>query len=443
MALLGPPEASASERPSDGRSALLAQAPSPAHGCAALELPGSPRVALVHDWLVEYAGAERVLARLTRTFPGAPVFTTVCTLNEVDRLTRLGATDVRTSFLQCAPRADRNLRYLLPLMPLAIEQHDLSSFDLVISNSHAVAKGVLVSPDALHLCYCHSPMRYAWDMQAQYLRDEGIGRGAVGVLARMWLHYMRIWDQRTAPGVDAFAANSAFIARRIERAYRRTATVIAPPVDTTTFSASRAGRIATQDAASIAAATSPQSPGQRHFVTASRLVPYKRIDLIVAAFGRMPDKRLIVIGDGPCSASLRASAAPNITFTGFIPDHEMRGWIASARGFVFAALEDFGIAPVEALACGTPVITYAHGGAAELVSGAQAESPVGLTFAEQTPDAIVQAIERFETIEPGFRPGACVERAMQFSTQAFDERLAAWVSEQWAARAAGASPVRT
>ena len=241
-------------------------------------LRSKPRVAVVHDWLVTFAGAEKVLEEILALFPQAELFSVVDFLNEADR-GRLAGRRARTSFVQKLPFARRKYRAYLAFMPLAIEQFDLAGFDLVISSSHAVAKGVLTGPDQVHICYCHTPIRYAWDLQAQYLREAGLVSGVRSLIARALLHYVRLWDVRTASGVDYFIANSAYIARRIRKVYRRDAVVIHPPVDTDRFLLRR-----DKDA---------------FYLTASRLVPYKRVELIVQAFAGMPGRRLLVVGDGP------------------------------------------------------------------------------------------------------------------------------------------------
>ncbi len=248
------------------------------------------------------------------------------------------------------PFMRKHHRSFLPLMPLAIEQFDLSSYDLIISSNYAVAKGVLTGPDQVHVSYVHSPMRYAWDLQHSYLRESGYARGFKSALARTMLHYMRMWDTRTASGPDAIVANSEFIARRIRKVYGRTAQVIYPPV--------------------TLAKPSADAPRRRHFLAASRLVPYKNIEVVIEAFKHLPDLELIVAGDGPEAKRLRAIAGPNVTFAGFVSDNEMRELMTTARALVFAAEEDFGIIPVEAQSEGTPVLALARGGARETVPAA-------------------------------------------------------------------------
>lgn len=368
------------------------------------------RVALVMDWLTVYAGAERVVEQLLTLYPKADLFA-VCDFRPENESDFLNARVPKTTFIQWLPGARRRYRAYLPLMPIAIEQFDLTGYDLVISSSHAVAKGVLTGPDQLHVSYVHSPMRYAWDLQHQYLRESGLDRGIKGICARYFLHRLRIWDARTANGVDAFATNSEYIRRRIAKAYRREATCIYPPVDVEAFT-----RVDTKS---------------DYYLTASRLVPYKRVDLIVDAFRRMPDKKLKVIGDGPQMGRLRELAAghPNIELLGRQPFEALREAMQNARAFVFAAEEDFGIVPVEAQACGTPVIAYNRGGTVETIRGLNTESPTGMLFETQSVDSIHAAIQRFELESGRFTPSACRENALRFSVDAFRARFKQFVDE--------------
>lgn len=357
------------------------------------------RVAIVHDWLETFAGAEQVLKELLDLYPEADLYAVVDFLSEADRA-RLGGRIARTTFIQRLPMARRRFRTYLPLMPLAIEQLDLSSYSLVISSSHAVAKGVITGPDQVHVSYVHSPIRYAWDLQHQYLSEAGLMSGPKSWLARWMLHKMRLWDARTAAGVDRFVANSSFIARRIRKVYGRDAQVVYPPVDVQRFALS-------------------VQPREDFYVTASRLVPYKKVPTIVEAFARMPDKRLVVIGDGSEMASVRAAATPNITVLGYQPFEVLRDHMQRARAFVFAAEEDFGITPVEAQACGTPVIAYGKGGALETVRGLGTDRPTGVFFGEQTPESIAAAVQKFESNAAQFSPRACREQALAFSPERF------------------------
>jgi glycosyltransferase involved in cell wall biosynthesis len=368
------------------------------------------RVAIVHDWLVTYAGAERVLEQILATYPRADLFSLLEFVPASERAF-LGGRRVQTSFLQRIPGIARRYRSFLPLMPLAIEQLDLSGYDLVLSSSYAVAKGVLTGPDQLHLCYCHSPMRYAWDLQHQYLRETGLDRGLKGALARWTLHRMRLWDVRSSIGVDGFIAVSRYVARRIWKAYRRKSTVIYPPVDVEAFT--------------------PGGEREDFYVTASRMVPYKRMDLIVEAFAAMPDRRLIVIGDGPEAKRIRSRGAPNIEFLGYQPFEVLRDRLRRARAFLFAAEEDFGIAPLEAQACGTPVIAYGKGGVVETVRPLGEAEPTGLFFQEQTVPSLVGAVERFERESGLVRSDACRENALKFGPERFRNELGAYVRRRW------------
>lgn len=368
------------------------------------------KVAIVHDWLVTYAGAERVLEQMLAVYPKADVFSLIDFVPPAERAF-LGGRVVHTSFLQRIPGMARRYRSFLPLMPLAIEQLDLSTYDLVLSSSYAVAKGVLTGPDQLHLCLCHSPMRYAWDLQNQYLRETGLDRGMRGALARWMLHRMRLWDVRSATGVDGFIAVSRYIARRIWKAYRRKSTVIYPPVDVDAFT--------------------PGRPKEDFYVTASRMVPYKRMDLIVEAFATMPHRRLVVIGDGPESPRIRSRGAPNVEFLGQQPFDVLRDRLRRARAFVFAAEEDFGIAPVEAQACGTPVVAYGKGGALETLRGLEDPSPTGVFFPEQTVPSLVDAVESFEREEGRIEADACRQNALRFSAGRFRKQLDTYVQHRW------------
>jgi glycosyltransferase involved in cell wall biosynthesis len=295
-------------------------------------------------------------------------------------------------------------------MPLAIEQLDVSAYDLVLSSSYAVAKGVLTGPEQLHVCYCHSPMRYAWDLQHEYLRETGLGRGVRGAVARWLLHRLRVWDGRSASGVDQFIANSRYIARRIEKTYRRESAVIYPPVDIDFFT--------------------PGEAREDFFLIASRMVPYKRIDLIVDAFAAMPERRLIVVGDGPEGRRLRSRAAANVRFTGQLPREGLRDHLRRARAFVFAAREDFGIAPLEAQACGTPVIAYGKGGARETIAGLECPRPTGVFFQEQSVPAVCRAVATFEREAARLTPDACRENAVRFNPSRFRRELKHHI-EQW------------
>lgn len=366
------------------------------------------KVAVVHDFLYVYAGAERVLEQIIRVVPQCDVFALFDFLPEGSRAF-LDGKPVTTSFIQKMPLARKKHRAFLPVMPLAIEQLDLSGYDLVISSSYLAAKGVITGPDQLHVCYCHSPARYAWDLQHQYLDRQGVGFGPKGMLARAVLQYIRNWDVRSAMGVDRFIANSDFIARRIGKVYRREAEVIYPPVNTDAFAIGE--------------------ERSEFYLTVSRLVPYKRIDVLVEAFNQMPGKRLVVVGDGPELESLQRIAGDNIAFVGHQPQAELLRYMQLAKAFVFAAEEDFGIVPVEAMACGTPVIAFGHGGLKESVL----DGATGLFFEEQTPDSVVEAVHRFES--QGLRGGPKLIRAQaeKFNASRFRDELQALLEQEWRA----------
>jgi glycosyltransferase involved in cell wall biosynthesis len=372
------------------------------------------KVAIIHDWLVTYGGAERVLEQLLSLFPDADLFSTIEFVPEQQR-DFLSGRNVRTSFIQGLPYASRHYRSYLPLMPLAVEQFDLSEYELILSSSYAVAKGVITGPDQLHICYIHSPMRYAWDLQHQYLRDSGIERGLKSALARAILHYLRIWDVRTANGVDHFVANSRFIARRVRKAYGRKAIVVHPPVDVNSFLL--------------------RSEKEDFYLTASRLVPYKRIDLIIQAFSYLPHRRLVVIGDGPERYKLERMAPPNVQILGYVPVEMLNRHMQHARAFVFASEEDFGIVPIEAQACGTPVIAYGKGGSLETVRGlSEVESePTGVFFWRQTTDSLVSAINEFESAQQRFKAEQVRSHALGFGTERFRLEFSNIVSEYWEA----------
>lgn len=354
------------------------------------------RIAVVHEWFTRWAGSEAVLEQILACLPGADLFA-ITSRPDAEGLRHLGDRRVRTSFVQRLPGGSRWPQAYLPLLPWAAEQLDLRGYDVVVSNSHCVAKGVITSPDCLHLAYVHSPARYAWDLQHEY-------QSRVPWLFRpLWswqMHRLRAWDAISAVRPDAIACNSAYIARRIRHTWGRSAEVIHPPVDTSAFT--------------------PGGVRGSAFLTASRLVGYKRVPLIVEAFTTMPEHQLVVIGDGPEMAAVRRAAgrATNIRVLGHVPRSELIDQMRSARAFVFAAEEDFGIAPVEAMACGTPVIAFGRGGAAESV----VDGETGLLFGEQSVEAIRATVARFCSL-PQLAAAACVARAAGFGETAFRERV--------------------
>ena len=367
------------------------------------------KTAIVCDWLVAVGGAEKVIGDILSCYPDADVFAVVDFVDD-DKRGFLRDKTVNTTFIQHLPFAKSKYRGYLPLMPLAIEQLDVSGYDLVISSSHAVAKGVITGPNQLHVSYVHSPMRYAWDLQHHYLKETGLDKKWRGWVARYLLHKLRLWDLRSANGVDHFIANSQFIAKRIQKTYRRDATVIHPAIDLEKFK--------------------PGGTKQDYYLAASRLVPYKKIDLIVESFQSMPDKKLVVIGDGPDMAKIKAKAGANVEMLGYQSNEVLIKHMQTARAFIFAAEEDFGLVPVEAQACGTPVIAFGKGGALETVKGLDAAHPTGLFFAEQTVAALVQAVKDFENQPARFTRDACLQNAGRFSTEKFKNSLTSFIREK-------------
>ena len=367
------------------------------------------KIAIVCDWLVTIGGGEKVLEQMLLCYPEADLFSLVDFLPPEKRGI-IQNKNVTTSFIQRLPFAKSKYRTYLPLMPLAIEQLDLSSYDLIISSSHAVAKGVITGPDQLHICYCHSPIRYAWDLQHQYLRESNLTRGPKSWFARWILHKIRLWDLRTVNNVDYFIANSKFIARRIKKVYARDATVIYPPVNLK---------------------TAQSLPREDFYITISRMVPYKRIDIIVEAFINSPQRKLVVIGDGPFYTKIKAQVgnAENIKLLGYQSDEVVSDYLSRAKGFIFAAEEDFGIIPVEAMMHGTPVIAYGKGGALESVSDNEI-NPSGIFFQQQNPTSIISTLNTFEENIANYTSENCIDNAKRFSAERFRDEFKNFVAEK-------------
>ena len=372
--------------------------------------PAAPdlRIALVHDWFPAYRGGERVVSSMLGLFPEADVFTLFDFLTQAERDAYFGGKRFTVSALNDWPLARRSYRHLFFLCPFFIEQFNVTEHDGVISSSAAFARGVITRPDQPHLCYVHSPIRYAWDQQFEYLAQAGLGLGPKGLLFRWMLHRLRTWDVRTAFGPDLMVANSTYVRERMRRIYGREAHVIFPPVDVETVPF--------------------HEQKDDYYVVASFLVPYKRIDLIVRAFNAMPNRSLLVVGSGQQARELKAIGGPNVKFTGYLPRAAFLDTIAKARAFVFAGCEDFGIVLAEAQACGTPLIAFDRGGARDIVrSSEHSVAPTGLLFGLQTVEAIVDAVEAFERRKNEIAPAACRENAMRFSETRFHRQLAdAW-----------------
>ena len=364
------------------------------------------KTAIVHEWLVNYAGSEKVVDSFTNMWPDADVFTLVDFLDDDLRDIILKGHHAHTSFIQHLPYARNQHRKYLPLFPRAVESFNLKNYKLIISSSHAVAKGVRKKKNQLHISYCHSPMRYAWDEADYYLQEANLTSGFKGKLAQYLLKYLRRWDIKSAKNVDYFIANSNHIAAKIKRIYNRHADVIYPPVDTQIFS------LVTEK--------------EDYYLTASRLVPYKRIDLIVDAFANMLDKKLVVIGSGPEKEKIKAKATPNIDVNGYQDFETLKSYMEKAKAFVFAAEEDFGIIVVEAMACGTPVIAGNYGGTAESVI----DGTSGILFQNQNVESIVNAVKRFDIISHSMNYKEIRMQAEKFSRYTFEHNIKEYVNEK-------------
>lgn len=369
------------------------------------------KAALVHEWLTPKAtgGSELVVREILNCIE-ADLYAAI-DFESTNPESYLFGRKIGTTFLQHFPLARNGVQKYLPLLPLAIEQLDLREYDLILSSSHAVAKGVLTSPQQLHICYCHTPMRYAWDLTFDYLNNSAMGRGIPGWATRYLLHQLRQWDVLCANRVDYFIANSQHTARRIWRCYRREATPIYPPVEIERFS------------------FQPQK--EDFYLTVSRLVSYKQVSLIVRAFNQL-GLPLVVIGSGPELKRLRQLAKSNIQILGAQPNAVVEDYMARAKAFVYAAIEDFGIALVEAQASGTPVIAYGVGGASETVLDARQhpEKGTGLLFDEQTPPSAIAAIQFFEQNPGKIHPESCRVQALEFAPQIFRERYLEFVERR-------------
>ena len=362
------------------------------------------KIALVQDWLTIIGGSEKVFEVISSLFPDADIFTLVADPESVKKL-NINPERVNTSFIQKFPFARKKYRSYLPFFPLAIESFDLSGYDLVISSSHAVAKGVLTHSNQTHICYCHSPIRYAWDLHFQYMKDAGLNKGIKGIIAKIILQKIRLWDFTTNGRVDYFISNSDYVGRRIKKIYNRNSATIYPNVAVENFEVE-------------------VNKGDYYF-TCSRFVAYKKIDLIVNAFNEMPDKNLIIIGDGPEFEKTKKLASQNVILMGHQPFDILKEYLSKARALIFAAEEDFGIVPVEAQACGTPVIAYGKGGVTESII----DNVTGIFYKEQTAKSLIEGIERFENTE--FDAQIIRKNAERFSTLRFIEEFYNFISNNY------------
>lgn len=368
-----------------------------------------PKIAVVHDWLVTYGGAEIVLEHILHTLPHNELYAIVEYLSDTNRQ-NLETDKISASFIQRLPFSRRLYWYYAALMPLAVEQFDLRHYDMIFSSSHAVAKGVIVSPDQLHICYFHSPLRFAWDLQPYYFEKFGWRRGIRRLAAALVFHYLRAWDVRGSHSVDVLLANSAFVARRIRKVYGRRALVVPPPIDTERFV--------------------PGGSRELHYLTGSFMNPFKALDVIVQAFRQMPGKKLLVFGEGPEAAALKRMATPNISFLGRLSHQDLVSHLQMARALVYAAPEDFGMLMAEAQSCGTPVIAYGVGGAGEIIR-TEGAGRTGVLFSEQTPQSVCEAVGAFERTEGTIRPEDCRNNALRFAEAHFHRRIRSITGAAW------------
>ena len=365
------------------------------------------KVAIVQEWLVTVGGSDKVVKAILDVFPDADIYTLVAKKEVCDEL-GIPWEKVHTSFIQKMPLGTKKHRAYLPLFPFAIEQFDLRGYDVIISSSHCVAKGILTKADQLHICYCHSPIRYCWDMYNEYLDESHLDKGFKSWLVRLMLHPIRQFDAIAGSRVDYYISNSDYVGQRIRKTYRRKAKTIHPNIDISNFELC--------------------NDKQEYYLASSRLVAYKKIDTIIEAFNQMPDKKLVVIGGGPNLEAYRKLAKDNVTLMGYQPFDVLKDKMQHAKAFVFAADEDFGMIPIEAQSCGTPVIAYGHGGSLETVNGGK----TGLFFNEQTPEAIVEAVNKFETMgSQPFAPADCRQWAEGFSEERFKREIKEFVEEKY------------
>jgi len=365
------------------------------------------KVAFVHDWFSKVGGSEKVAKEIISLYKDVDIFTLVNFLQGKEKEDILQGHEPKVSFIQKLPKAKDKHQYYLPIFPFAIEKFDLSEYDLIISSSHAVSKGVLTHSNQLHVCYCHTPMRYAWDLYHQYLNLSGLNTGIKSLFVKHTLNRLRNWDQLSAKRVDYFVANSHYVAKRIKKNYQRDSHVIYPPVDIDKFNLKEVKK--------------------DYYMTMSRMVPYKRMDLVVEAFSHLPDKKLVVIGDGPDFKKIQnlAKKCSNITMLGYQTDETVQKYMESAKAFVFAANEDFGITSIEAQACGTPVIAYGKGGSLETVINKK----TGRYFNDQTVESIVDAIVEFEKEGIEYTAAQIREHATKFDRHRFRYLFKEYVDE--------------
>ena len=365
--------------------------------------------ALIHDTLTQNGGAEKCVESFTNIWNDFDIFTLVDHLSEKDREKIIKGKKTKTSFIQKLPFSKKLFRHYFSLYPLAVEQFDFSEYDFVLSSSYSVCKGILTRPDQIHISYVYSPVRYAWDLYHQYLKEAKLESGLKSIIVKRMLFKFRNWDAGTANRPDYYIAISQYIAKRIKKLYDKDSIVIYPPVDCSNFT--------------IGEATSD------YYFTTSRMVPYKKINLIVEAFSKMPDKKLIVGGDGPDFKKICKLKTSNVELLGYLDNKTLLNYTQSAKAFIFAAEEDFGIAPIEAQACGVPVIAFGKGGALETIVGSFAtennvkSSDTGVFFEKQTVDSLINAVEIFEKNSNKFDKKIIRNQALKFDTKRFESEF--------------------
>lgn len=366
----------------------------------------APKIAVIHEWFINFAGSEKVVEQLLNVYPHAELLALIEALPQ-ERKVSIQNKKVKTSFLQHVPFSKSLYRYFLPFMPMAIERMSAPEADIIISSNHAVSKGLKRRKDQLHICYCHTPMRYAWDLHDVYLKSAGLNKGLKGMVVKEVLKYMRKWDLKSAKNADHFIANSSYVAQRIKNIYDRDATVIYPPVDTNYFTF--------------------QSQKEDYYLTVARMVPYKKVDLIIDTFGELPDKKLVVIGDGPEFNRIKAKSKNNVELLGYQSTEVLKKYMQGAKAFIFAADEDFGITSIEAQACGTPILAFKKGGNLETV----VENITGLFFEHQTVTSLKECILDFEKNHTIFIPEKIRVHAEKFGEERFRTELKDFVEKTY------------
>ncbi len=366
------------------------------------------KVAIAHDWLTGMRGGEKCLEAFCNIFPDAHLYTLICQKNRISP--SIKKMDIRTSYLQLVPFVERYYRYLLPVMPMAIEQFELKDYDLVLSSSHCVAKGIKASKNACHICYCHTPMRYIWDQSSLYFSKTNAGP-VTRFIFSLTKKYLQNWDIKTSKGVDYFIANSQNVAKRLKKFYNRDSEVIYPPVNVEFFDLDK-------------------EVGDYYLIT-SAFVPYKRIDLAIAAFNKLGFP-LKIIGEGPCEKQLRQMAGANIEFLGYQEGEELKHYYSRCKALIFPGEEDFGITPLEAQASGRPVIAFGKGGALETVIPINAEHtpPTGIFFYHQTVESLIDAVKCFEKIENEFDSKKIREHTFQFDQSVFYAKIETYINDK-------------